>query len=350
MKMILGELLLVVLGFIGILAWAGHPWSLNQIIARPEISHVEPADMMDVEERPSVIKIMTWNISFLYGEGSEGPGYEYRDKKFFEDKLELLVRQIKEANPDILCLQEIDFDSHRSHNINQAQILAQKAGYPYVAQAVSWESNYIPFPYWPISRNFGSMKSGGAILSKYPILSHEVTLLQKPQGNPWWYNVFYLHRYLQKVSIQLGEKTFNVINLHLEAFDKVDRLSQIKLLSDKVKNENINLVTGDFNMVPTGATKKSKFFNTDEYENDASFEVMNKSGMQEVIPEEIYLKDENQYFTFPAWNPDRRLDYIFYQPELKMMKAEILPSALSDHLPLRASFQIDSPRFNPYSQ
>ncbi len=33
-----------------------------------------------------------------------------------------------------------------------------------------------------------------------------------------------------------------------------------------------------------------------------------------------------------------------------MMKAEVLTSALSDHLPLRADFQIDSPKFNPYSQ
>jgi endonuclease/exonuclease/phosphatase (EEP) superfamily protein YafD len=32
------------------------------------------------------------------------------------------------------------------------------------------------------------------------------------------------------------------------------------------------------------------------------------------------------------------------------MKAEVLPSASSDHLPLRAIFQISEPRFNPYSQ
>jgi endonuclease/exonuclease/phosphatase family metal-dependent hydrolase len=103
-------------------------------------------------------------------------------------------------------------------------------------------------------------------------------------------------------------------------------------------------------MLPASAAKRSKFFNDDNYENDQSFELMMGSGLQEVVPDEIYAKDESLFFTFPAWAPDRRLDYIFYKTGLKMMKAEVLPSALSDHLPLRASFQIDSPRINPYSQ
>ena len=77
---------------------------------------------------------------------------------------------------------------------------------------------------------------------------------------------------------------------------------------------------------------------------------MKKSGMEEVIPEEIYGKDEPRFFTFPSWKPDRRLDYIYFKKGLKMMRAEVLPSALSDHLPLKASFQISGPNFNPYQQ
>ena len=77
---------------------------------------------------------------------------------------------------------------------------------------------------------------------------------------------------------------------------------------------------------------------------------MKKSNLFEVIPEEIYGKDEARFFTFPAWSPDRRREYIWYNSSLKMMKAEVLPSASSDHLPLKATFQINGPRFNPYSQ
>lgn len=343
---------LLLLAFVVLLAWCGFPWSLNDRVFKAEIVHVEPEGMVNNEEFPAVIKVQTWNMSFLFGEGSEGPGYVPRDKKYFQEKLDTLVSEIKASAPDILCLQEIDFDSHRSMGVNQAQYLAVKAAYPYVAEAVSWEANYIPFPYWPLERNFGRMKSGGAILSKYPIISHEVHLFKKPLSQPWWYNIFYLHRFFQEVQIELGDKQIKVVNLHLEAFDKVDRKSQIEIVVKNIKDHHIDLVAGDFNMVPPSAVKKRNFkgYAEDDYENDGSYEGVLKSGLLEVVPDSIYALDEARYFTFPASRPDRRLDYIFYDKGLKMIKAEVLPSALSDHFPLKASIQIATPKFNPYSQ
>ncbi len=342
---------MIFFGLVGLLAWCSFPWSLKEKRVISEISYIEPEGMVNNEEFPSVIKIQTWNLGFLYGEGSEGTTYIHRDKKFYEDKLSQLVLEIKASSPDVLCLQEIDFESFRSAKINQAKYLALRANYPYVAEAVTWDANYIPFPYWPISRNFGAMKSGGAVLSKYPIILNEVVLLKKPLSNPWWYNLFYLHRYFQKVQIQFGEKKINLVNVHLEAFDKDDRKLQIESLVKIVKDEKLDIVVGDFNMLPTSAIKRSKFLNSDDnYENDSSYELMMKSNLAEVIPDEIYAKNESMYFTYPSSLPDRRLDYIFYEKSLKMIRAEVLPSALSDHLPLRASFQIGVPKFSPYSQ
>lgn len=341
----------LVLTFILVLAWCSYPWSLQKKVTKGELLRIETEGIVNNEEHPSVIKIQTWNLGFLFGEGSDGPLYSPKEKKFYEDKLNVLVSEITFSSPDIVCLQEIDIQSERSFNLNQAQVLARKANYPYIALAVGWESNYIPFPYWPLSRNFGRVKSGGAILSRYPITSQEVTLLQKPMSQPWWYNLFYPHRYFQKVEIDLGSKKISLINLHLEAYDKLDRQDQVRQLVEKIKQEKIDFVAGDFNMLPPSASKKSKFVtNKDEYENDSSYQEMVKSNLLEVIPDEIYALDEASYLTFPASRPERRLDYIFYQAGLKMIKAEILPSALSDHLPLKSTFQISNPNFNPYSQ
>ena len=350
MKMILWTLLIFIVSVLSILTWASYPWSLGESVIHPAVKNIEPNEMIETDDYPSVIKVLTFNIGFLYGRGSEGPEYNHRGRDYYESSLMKVSQEIKDWGADIVFLQEIDFESSRSHSIDQAEFIAKNAGYPFIAEAPSWDANYIPFPYWPLSNNFGQMKSGGAILSTYPITSHEVTLLAKPKSQPWWYNLFYLHRYFQKVTLRIGDKDINVINLHLEAFDKLDRQLQVTELVHKLKNENIDLVAGDFNMLPTSALKKSKFFNDDEYENDSSFDIMNQSGLSEVIPDDIYQKSESLYFTFPAWAPDRRLDYIWFRPELKMMKAEVLPSASSDHLPLRAIFQISEPRFNPYSQ
>lgn len=352
MKMTAIILLSIVLGLVGILSWMSYPWSLSHKKNELQVIVVEPkVDVEYFEESPSVIKILTWNLGFLYGKGSEGPGYLPRTKTFYEERLQGLVSQIREWSPDIICFQEIDFDSNRSGGINQAEFVAIHGGYPFVAEAVTWDANYIPFPYWPLSRNFGRMRSGGAILSRFPIKSHHLELLAKPHGNPWWYNLFYLHRYFQKTVIDIGGEDYSIVNLHLEAFDKEDRAGQASLLAQKIRSEKIDFAAGDYNMVPDVAVKKRRYPESeDDYENDQSFGVMKKSGHDEVIPQEIYGKDETRFFTFPSWKPDRRLDYIFFRKGLKMMRAEVLPSALSDHLPIRASFQISGPHFNPYQQ
>ncbi len=348
--MIFGVFFIMAVVLIGFLAWSSYPWSLSESLHPGEIHAVETQDMMEIPESPSVIKILTFNIGYLYGQGSEGPGYVHRERSYYEERLKKIASEIKAWDADLVFLQEIDFEASRSAGINQADTIARICGYPFVAEAVSWDANYIPFPYWPIKNNFGKMRSGGAILSRYPLSDHEVILLKKPDSNPWWYNLFYLHRYLQKATVSIGDKKFRLINLHLEAFDKVNRMEQVRKLTEVIKNHGTDIVAGDFNMLPRNASKKSKFYNDDDYENDSSFQMMTASGLFEVIPEEIYEKDESTYFTFPAWEPDRRLDFIWFKQDLKMMKAEVLPSASSDHLPLRASFQIDGPRFNPYSQ
>jgi endonuclease/exonuclease/phosphatase family metal-dependent hydrolase len=338
----------ILLSVVIFLLWASRPWSLHEQTQLGEVLYLEPDLMVDTEEFPSVIKIVTWNTGFLYGEGSDGTSYQKKDESFYRAKLNEFVSKVKEWNPDILCLQEVDFEASRTHFIDQARTIAKEAGYPYVAEGVSWDANYIPFPYWPLSRQFGKMKSGGAILSRYPILDHQIQLLQKPLTNAWFYNLFYIHRYFQKVTIQVGEKKYRFINLHLEAYDKEDRKTQIQRLIEIVNLEKTDFVTGDFNMIPKSATKRTKFDTPVDYDIDPSYELMSNSGLSEVVPDDIYAKDEALYFTFPSSKPDRRLDYIFFRKGLKMMKAEVLSSNVSDHLPLKATFQIDSPRYNPF--
>lgn len=329
-------------------AWASYPWSLSASKYTGEIINFDTYDA-DLVERPSVLKILTWNVGFFYGEGSEGVHYKAQDSSYFSERLVLASEELKKWDADIVFLQEVDLNSSRSHFINQATTLAKMAGYHFVSLAPSWRHNYIPFPYWPISDHFGAMSSGGAILSRFPLQNAEVHLLEKPASNPWWYNLFYLHRFIQLAEVVIDDKTFSLANLHLEAFERTNREEQIRFLVELHKTKNLDFIAGDFNMVPDAATQKSKFINGDDYENDLSFSLMSESGLDEVVPMDIYEKSEKDYFTFPSSHPDRRLDYIFYQRGLKLMKAEVLTSTLSDHLPVRAIFQINSPKVNPYS-
>ncbi len=350
MKKVLGLVISLFFFFLSSYFWASYPWTISgKNLPSLEIKNIEVLDWVASEEKKSVLKILTWNIGYLYGEGSAGDSYQKRGLEFYQNKLEMIKKDLKSFDADVVFLQEIDFDADRSHRINQAFEMAKSAGYPYFVELTSWKSNYVPFPYWPIENHFGHMNSGGAILSRYPILSASGHLLEKPKNHPWWYNLFYLHRYLQVVEVEVTGKTFRLMNLHLEAFDKSNREDQVKFLIKKIENLKPDFVAGDFNMVPRSALKKNKFNDSDDYEGDRSFDLMEKSGLSEVIPDEIYALNEKKFFTYPSIKPDRRLDYIYFNSSLKLMKAEILSSQVSDHLPVKAYFQIGPPKVNPYS-
>lgn len=347
-------LLLPPVFLIGFLLWASYPWSISGKSFQGEIQtlgHI-PATI-DEDVTPPVLKVLTWNMGYAYGLGSEGRGYEQKEDAYFKERLQKMGVLIQRSEADIVFLQEIDFATKRSGLMDQARILAELAGFRHVAYAPSWEANYIPFPYLPIKNHFGRMSSGGAILSKYPILENHVELLGKPESQPWWYNLFYLHRYIQMAKIKVGDKEIGVANLHLEAFDRSNREKQAAYLSELMKAGRFDLVAGDFNMVPTISSKKNKFPDGDDnYENDISYDLIRQTSMRDVIPEDIFEKNESQYWTYPTDKANRKLDYIFYKEELRFIKVEVLweASTLSDHFPMRASFQLGAAQFNPYSQ
>jgi endonuclease/exonuclease/phosphatase family metal-dependent hydrolase len=133
---------------------------------------------------------------------------------------------IKETKADIVLLQEVDFDSRRSGNIDQLKVLANITGLRYGAYALNWKAGYVPYPYWHPNRHFGKINSGGAVLSRHLIKINRVTVHPKPESNSWIYNAFYNFRLSQYVEIDFGEKTFAIINNHLEAFNIKNREEQ----------------------------------------------------------------------------------------------------------------------------
>jgi endonuclease/exonuclease/phosphatase family metal-dependent hydrolase len=296
------------------------------------------------------LKVMTFNLSFAYGVGNEGLKRSDWTKDIMGKQLDQLVNLINEDEIDLVLLQEIDFDSQRSFHIDQLNYLVKKTQLKFSSKAVSWKQNFIPYPYWPLLKKFGQINSGGAILSRYPILDEEIHLLEKPKSNPWWYNIFYLYRYFQICTINLQGEKIDVINLHLEAYDGENRREQIELLLNQItskrrdQNEQVQtvLIGGDFNLLPPNTKQKSAFSDGDDYyENDLSGKILfDKMPLREIVELDEYQKNESSYWTFPSNLPNRRLDYLFYHPsflELKNIKF-MKKFDVSDHLPVIAEF------------
>jgi len=283
--------------------------------------------------------IMTFNIGYLSGMTNNLP--VARSAQLINENLQNSYTLLSAYEPDILGLQEIDFNADRSYNFNQLDSLAYHADYPNAAMAVNWDKSYVPFPYWPLKYQFGQILSGQAILSKMQILEDSVLILEKPESAPFYYKQFYLDRLVQIAKIAIGDRNLIVMNVHLEAFDKTTRESQalqaLEVLKYYEKSYPVLLI-GDFNSKPPFAS------NIQEAEITIDTFLKHPT-LEEAINKETYLQNESNFFTFDTEAPYERLDYIFYTKQsISKINSGIAVDAgqISDHLPVWMRFTLNN--------
>ncbi|CAN5744608.1 endonuclease/exonuclease/phosphatase family protein [soil metagenome] len=277
--------------------------------------------------------IVSYNLGYLSGLANNTTAKTDRD--FFEANQRQVIAALKQVKPDIVAFQEIDFDSKRSYGVNQAKAIAQGLDLINGAIAISWDKNYVPFPFWPLSAHFGKILSGQAILSRwpFPIQKNSRVVLEKVASNPFYYNAFYLDRLAQVAEISLYDKTLIVISVHLEAFDEPTRVGQTRfvrsLAEDYAKTYPV-IVLGDFNSSPNRA-------------EETEFSIKEMAASEQfvsAVPEADWGKAAA---TFPSDQPEYKLDYIWYTPStIEVLKTEVVSAAgeASDHLPLMMNFRL----------
>jgi len=207
---------------------------------------------------------------------------------------------IKKENPDIVALQEIDFNTGRSGKINQAAQLALKAGYSsfFFARAIDFDGG----------------QYGIAILSKYPLSNTQVHRLptdEKMGGEP---------RVLATATVTLpGNKVLTIGCTHLDAEnDPASRLmqvSEINRIAGKITTPFV--IAGDFNAA----------------EGSTVIDILDKN----------FIRTCRQCQpTFPD-SDARAIDFIAYRPQEHFSVGEhrVIPETYaSDHFPIVATLQL----------
>ncbi len=296
-----------------------------------------------------MIRVMTYNIGYGHGMGSDGSDYHPKTREEIEAAIRGIAELIRNDSIDVVLIQEIDFGSKRSGNFDQLAMLAELTGLSYGAEAVGWDANYVPFPYWPPRYHFGRVLSGGAVLSRFPIVDNQVMLLKKPDENAGYYNRFYLYRFHQAVGMVVNGDTVYVVNNHLEAFRTANRMEHAQSLVHWVEelstSKNIIAVGGDMNAVPHNAIQFTDFNDKsgDDYTGDRTMEIIGMmKGFRELTSHEEYAANRDIWHTFPADAPNRRLDYIFVNTRYSFSNGHISRKygSLSDHLPVMADIDL----------
>lgn len=242
---------------------------------------IDPNDKLPLLK---TLKIMTYNIHSCNPPSKPGVA-----------DVQAVTKVIKNADPDIVFLQEVDKNTGRNKNYDdQAEVIAKQLG-----------MNVQFFPARPQGVGF----YGVAILTKYKIEDAKLHLLPKPENLE--------QRVMGTVIIKLTAKERIVAAVtHLQHNSQENRLDQIKEVVSILKNEKRPVVLGaDFNELIT----TTDFFN-----------VFDKEFIRTCI-------DYNCPYTFPAANPRSTIDYLAFKPSLAFSVSShntINETYASDHLPV----------------
>ncbi len=255
------------------------------------------------ETTPVVLKVMSYNIQI--GATTQNPGWDV--KKF---NLDAIAEVIREQDPDIVALQEVDRLRSRSGKADQVVYLAEKLG-------MYWA--YSP-SYFDIETREGRGMYGNAILSKYPIVSsYAHTLWRRGQLMPGEYDWVIEKRSILETKIDVNGRLINVFSTHLSttADQRQIQTAEIKTLLTQMKGPKI--LMGDFNAKPQDP------------------EMKNLSRYVDVL-EQSPIKG-SQRATWPNGTASTEaIDYILVSKEWELKEAKVVieETGASDHNPIVA--------------
>ena len=253
-KRIIGVLLILI--FAGVAA-------VGALLGFLTLREYNPADTLEVEVDGEGTKtarigepmtVLTFNTGYggldadqdFFMDG--GSGVNAQSEEQVMGNLEGIAGIIREANADVVFLQEVDMDSDRTKNINEAEFYYSLMDDDNHAYATNYRCDFIPYPLPPL----GKMESGVVTLNRFGVTFAERIAL--PTTYKWPVRVAQLKRclLLERVPIEGTDRELVLVNLHLEAYDDGDaKIAQTQLLANVLNSEyekgNYCIAGGDFN-------------------------------------------------------------------------------------------------------
>ncbi|KQN43431.1 endonuclease [Pseudomonas sp. Leaf48] len=342
--------LLFVIGPIGMLIYS--------VTWRPEAREVLPVSCST--QAPTLVpgqalKVMTWNVQYLAGKryvfwndlaagADERPTPE--DMAFSLDEV---ARVIRDEQPDIVLLQELDDDAKTSAYQHQLKLLNERLAdlYPCSTSAFDWKADFVPEPHI-----FGSVGRQLATLSRYQINHAERLQLPNAPGNPIS-RQFKPRDALLVAYLPLSDGgQLAVLNTHLERATQADKtlqnqVSAVAKVLDKYEGGGTPwLIGGDFNLLPLGQYRRLPDEQRTPYSADSALHLLWDKYPMIPTNNEAGGVDRERWLTHypndPGLNgPDRTVDYLFYSPRIKRVQAQVRQDdtlRISDHLPVIARF------------
>ncbi len=306
------------------------------------------------------LKILSYNIQFMAGKGYlfffELPNDAGPDERPLPADVarttDEVARIIKEEDPDIVLLQEVDDGAKRTDYTDQLGALLSRlpAAYRCHTSTFYWKARFVPH-----RRIMGSVGMKLSTISKYRIAtSLRHTLATVPHNA--LVGQFHPKRAILETRLPVnGGKDLVVLNLHLDAFPKGSdvmqkQVGQLDVVLAGLSKENHPFVTGgDFNLLPPGQRTRLSAQEAGVYRQDTEMALL--YAKYQVIPSLTNVDGpmySNWFTHFPnspgVIGPDRTIDYLVLSRQSQVLDAYVRQRdtlRISDHLPLVVVLRLD---------
>ena len=306
------------------------------------------------------LTVLSWNVQYFAGKGyvffydlwdGSGPD-EVPSEEAIALTLEGAAALVREIDPDIILLQEIDEDSGRTYFGDQLALFRGLIGPAWRVEASAWywRASFVPHP-----RVMAKVGMKLAVLSKYEISAATRHQLPRMGGDPVT-RAFNFRRAVLEARLPVeGGGELAVLTTHLDAFAQGDdtmarQVAKLENLVDGLSAEGVPwIASGDFNLLPPGRAYGDLPAEQSVYYQKET-ELARFFGKYGSVPplEAMEGPDRAAWYTHfpndPAVSaPDRTIDYFFFPKTLELKEARIIRDdalSLSDHLPMFARFVI----------
>lgn len=345
----------VLIALLVVLVWAitYHPADVQ---AEP-VTCSEDAPMLQPGQP---LKILTYNVQYMAGKGyvffydlPDGSGPDERPlSETISQTIAAVARVIRDENPDLVLLQEVDDGAKRTDYEDQAARLLTllDSRYPCHTSAFYWKAAFVPHP-----RIWGAVGMKLVTLSKYRITTATRHQLALVPSDPLTQQ-FNLKRATLEARLPVaGGNDFVVLNTHLEAFAQgsnvmEQQVAQTQDLLQRLTDRGYDwIIGGDFNLIPPEASY-IRLSDEQKRHDKPETELVHLYDNFQAVPSLADLEGENhqQWYTHFPNNPavpapNRTIDYFFLSPKIQVRNAFVRQHDtldISDHLPVIAEIAV----------
>lgn len=292
-----------------VLGW----FAINRFVSGWTAVRIYRLDDVTTPADDGELTVLSYNIA--HGRGTNASNWSQTTRSTRPQRLQDIAAFLRDTDADIVVLNEVDLDCFWGGHINQARLLAQLAGYPYIMDQRNVDMA-VPFV---------RVRFGNAILSRFPISDAERIEYPSPSRREAWF-VGHKQGASCIVTLPTGER-LRVVAVHLDhryESTRVESTQRIEAL--RQRSDESMLLVGDFNSTPLGFPHAQK-----DRQGRAAVQLIVNSAAYDVVPSPDTAPGKED-MTFPAWDPVQVIDWVLPEKPWRIADRRVLPEAkLSDH-------------------